>query len=197
MQNKKAIILFTKNPELGKVKTRLAKTIGNEKALDIYKKLLVHTQEIVTPVRADKFVFYSDSITEEDQWNAGSFYKKVQHGDDLGARMANAFQEIFCLGYESVCIIGSDCYELTSDIIDKAFLALETNETVIGPTFDGGYYLLGMNQFHETVFKNKTWSTDSVYIDTLTDFKNLNLSFSNLNKLSDIDEEKDLPQHWK
>ena len=197
MQNKKAIILFTKNPELGKVKTRLAKTIGNEKALYIYKKLLVHTQEIVTPVRADKFVFYSDSITEEDQWNAGSFYKKVQHGDDLGKRMAHAFQEIFHLGYESVCIIGSDCYELTSAIIEKAFLALETNETVIGPTFDGGYYLLGMNQFHETVFNNKTWSTDSVYIDTITDFKNLNLSFSTLNKLSDIDEEKDLPEHWK
>ncbi|WP_144893082.1 TIGR04282 family arsenosugar biosynthesis glycosyltransferase [Flavobacterium tiangeerense] len=197
MQNKKAIILFTKNPELGKVKTRLAKTIGNEKALYIYKKLLEHTQEIVTPVRADKFVFYSDSITKEDQWNAGSFYKKVQHGDDLGTRMAKAFQEIFCLGYESVCIIGSDCYELTSDIIEKAFLALETNETVIGPTFDGGYYLLGMNQFHETVFKNKTWSTDSVYMDTITDFKNLNLSFSNLNKLLDIDEEKDLPEHWK
>jgi rSAM/selenodomain-associated transferase 1 len=197
MQNKKAIILFTKNPELGKVKTRLAKTIGNEKALEIYKKLLVHTQEIVTPVQADKFVFYSDSITVEDQWNAGSFHKKVQDGDDLGKRMAHAFQEIFRLDYESVCIIGSDCYELTSAIIEKAFLALETNETVIGPTFDGGYYLLGMNQFHETVFNNKTWSTDTVYMDTITDFKNLNLSISTLNKLSDIDEEKDLPEHWK
>ena len=197
MRNKKAIILFTKNPELGKVKTRLAKTIGNEKALHIYKKLLVHTQEIVTPVQADKFVFYSDFITKDDQWDTASFHKKVQYGTDLGTKMANAFQEIFKLGYQSVCIIGSDCYELNTQGIEEAFSALEKNDTVIGPTFDGGYYLLGMNAYQEALFQDKTWSTDSVYTDTIRDFKNLRLSYFDLEKLSDIDEEQDLPVIWK
>lgn len=197
MQNKKALLLFTKNPELGKVKTRLAKTIGDEKALSIYKKLLHHTQAIVTPVTADKFVFYSDAITTDDQWNTSSFYKKLQNGSDLGERMSNAFKEVFSLGYESVCIIGSDCYELHSEIIEEAFQKLENCNSVIGPTFDGGYYLLGMNEWKETLFQNKIWSTETVYSDTIKDFENLQLSYSNLQKLSDIDEEKDIPQHWK
>lgn len=197
MQNKKALLLFTKNPELGKVKTRLAKTIGDEKALSIYKMLLNHTQDIVTPVNADKFVFYSDAITIDDQWNTSSFNKKLQKGSDLGERMANAFEEVFSLGYQSVCIIGSDCYELHSEIIENAFLKLEKFDCVIGPTFDGGYYLLGMNTWQETLFQYKTWSTESVYSETIQDFENLQLSYYNLPKLSDIDEEKDLPQHWK
>ena len=84
---KKAIILFTKNPELGKVKTRLAKTLGNEKALEIYKKLLLHTQQIVAPVFVDKFVFYSDEIIENDAWLNEVYRKKLQKGTDLGERI--------------------------------------------------------------------------------------------------------------
>ena len=197
MQNKNAIILFTKNPELGKVKTRLAKTIGNERALEIYKKLLNHTQEIVSVIEADKFVFYSDTITENDQWNTSEFYKKLQFNGDLGERMSAAFEEVFKLGYQSVCIIGSDCFELKPETIAEAFSKLELFDTVIGPTFDGGYYLLGMKKLHKELFQNKEWSTDSVFTDTDNDFKKMSLSSYNLVKLSDIDEEKDLPQHWK
>ncbi|MBQ0908367.1 TIGR04282 family arsenosugar biosynthesis glycosyltransferase [Flavobacterium sp. F-328] len=197
MQQKNAIILFTKNPELGKVKTRLAKTIGNEKALEIYKKLLHHTQTIVTPVAADKFLFYSDAIVRKDQWPETEFHKKVQHGSDLGERMKTAFQEVFSLGYTSVCIIGSDCYELTSTIIDDAFTQLETYDTVIGPTFDGGYYLLGMKKLHGFVFLNKTWSTETVYPDTIAGIQENSLTYFDLPKLTDIDEEKDLPLIWK
>ena len=130
MQNKNAIILFTKNPELGKVKTRLAKTIGNERALEIYKKLLTHTQSIVNPIDADKFVFYSDSINTDDQWSATDYYKKLQFDGDLGQRMAAAFQEVFSLGYQSICIIGSDCYELTSATIGEGFAKLANFDTV-------------------------------------------------------------------
>ena len=111
--------------------------------------------------------------------------------------MATAFKELFDLNYDSVCIIGSDCYELNSEIIEEAFQKLEKNDAVIGPTFDGGYYLLGMKALHPEIFQNKNWSTETVYSDTITDFKKLSLTYSNLVKLSDIDEEKDLPQHWK
>ncbi|MEC4004370.1 TIGR04282 family arsenosugar biosynthesis glycosyltransferase [Flavobacterium sp. SUN052] len=197
MKHKNAIILFTKNPELGKVKTRLAKTIGDEKALLIYKKLLNHTQSIVASIEQDKFVFYSDTINENDQWNEDGYYKKLQYNGDLGERMNAAFKEVFNLGYQSICIIGSDCYELNSEIIAEAFHKLENYEAVVGPTFDGGYYLLGMNKLHEQLFQNKAWSTDSVFIDTVSDFNTLHLSWHSLIKLSDIDEEKDLPEHWR
>lgn len=197
MQNKNAILLFTKNPELGKVKTRLAKTIGNERALEIYKKLLTHTQSIASPIDADKFVFYSDSINNDDQWSATDYYKKLQFNGDLGQRMAAAFEEVFSLGYQSVCIIGSDCFELTSAIISDAFSKLENHDVVIGPTYDGGYYLLGMKLLHEPLFQNKNWSTDTVFSDTINDFEKLAVTAYHLEKLSDIDEEKDLPEHWK
>lgn len=195
--HKNAIILFTKNPELGKVKTRLARTIGNDKALAIYKKLLAHTQIIVTPLQADKFVFYSDKINFDDDWSNDDFIKKVQSGADLGERMRHAFQSVFNQGYENICIIGSDCYELNTAIIATAFEKLNEYDTVIGPTFDGGYYLLGMKTFYPDFFENKIWSTETVFDDTIIDFKDLNLSYAVLTKLTDIDEEKDLPQHWK
>ena len=196
MKKKKALILFTKNPELGKVKTRLAKTIGNEKALEIYIKLLQHTKEIVIELDVDKFVFYSDNIIYDDIWEPSKFNKKVQVGADLGNRMLHAFGELFQSGYQSVCIIGSDCYELNSDIIAGAFDDLSRNDVVLGPTFDGGYYLLGMNKLVPELFENKNWSTETVYSETLVDLKKLALSLSTTVKLNDIDEEKDVPQHW-
>lgn len=197
MQHKKAIILFTKNPELGKVKTRLAKTIGNEKALEIYIKLLQHTRKIVEPLSVDKFVFYSENPIEKDEWDDKTYSKKAQHGNDLGVRMKNAFEEVFQQNYDSVCIIGSDCYELNTTIVEEAFEKLKIHDAVIGPTYDGGYYLLGMNSLRKELFENKQWSTDSVFVDTVTDFKKFNLNFFSLDKLHDIDEEKDVPSHWK
>ncbi|MBC7525104.1 MAG: TIGR04282 family arsenosugar biosynthesis glycosyltransferase [Flavobacterium sp.] len=197
MQTKAALILFTKNPELGKVKTRLAKTVGDKKALDIYCKLLVHTKNIVQNLPVDKFVFYSETIAENDLWEEANYYKKIQFGSDLGTRMKNAFKELFDLQYNSICIIGSDCYDLNSEIIKDAFDKLLTDDVVIGPTFDGGYYLLGMNKLHNKLFEIKTWSTESVYSETESDLELMSLQYSNLVKLTDIDEEKDLPQIWK
>lgn len=192
-----ALILFTKNPELGKAKTRLAKTIGDQKALEIYIKLLQHTRELVALLEVSKFLFYSDRIEENDAWNNDEYIKKVQKGADLGQRMQHAFEAAFDLGYKKVIIIGSDCYELNSKIVTQAFDSLNENDTVIGPTFDGGYYLLGMTQFHAELFQNINWSTETVFEETMTILKNNQLSSFSLEKLTDIDEEKDLPQHWR
>ena len=157
--SKNALIIFARNPELGKCKTRLAKVIGNEAALEIYKYLLNHTAEISEKIKADKFVFYSDDIKKEDLWSKDIFRKKLQYGTDLGARMENAFTELFQLNYEKVIIIGSDLLDLNTKHVDDAFQLLETNELVIGPAKDGGYYLLGMKTLHLNVFKNKDWGT--------------------------------------
>lgn len=196
MQSKKAILLFTRNPELGKVKTRIAKTLGNQKALEIYKKLLHHTREIVAHLKADKYVFYSDLIPKDDMWENDIFIKRMQRGTTLGDKMSIAFEEVFNNNYDSICIIGSDCYELNPTIIENAFQLLQVNDCVIGPTFDGGYYLLGMNKFHTELFQNIEWSTETVFEETLKICSKLNLKTVFTNKLNDVDTENDVPRQW-
>ena len=169
--HKNLLLIFTRNPELGKAKTRLAKTVGDETALEIYKFLLKKTRDISSKVTSDKAVYYSVKIRENDIWNENTFQKHQQVGEDLGFRMLNAFKNGFEAGYEKVMIIGSDLYDLTSENIENAFDELNNNDLVIGPAEDGGYYLLGMNSLEETIFKNKNWGTETVRKDTLYDLK--------------------------
>ena len=168
----------------------MAATIGDEKALLVYKHLLQHTKSITQHMPSAKFVFYADYINENDLWNG--FEKRLQTGDDLGERMSLAFAYLFNDGFTKVCIVGSDCYELTSEIITQAFKKLETTDVVVGPVLDGGYYLLGMNKMIPQLFINKVWSTDTVLSDTLKDAARLNLTSHQLPMLSDIDDENDL-----
>ncbi len=188
--SKNALIIFTRNPELGKCKTRLAKSIGEKSALDIYKYLLQHTAKISKEARADRYVFYSEDIKKEDLWDITTFRKKLQYGYDLGARMENAFSELFQMGYEKIVIIGSDLLDLTSSHIEKAFYSLNKNDVVIGPAKDGGYYLLGIKKLHPTIFKNKVWGTSTVLKDTLNDIQNC--TFDLLEELNDIDTFEDI-----
>jgi rSAM/selenodomain-associated transferase 1 len=194
MSKKRLLIIFVKNPELGKCKTRLAATIGNEKALNFYKNMLDRTKMLAEQVNADKAVYYSSFIDEKDLWpNQPPFYKSLQNQDpDLGAKMQSAFPEAFAGGYESVCIIGSDCYALDEEAINQAFNVLGNKDAVLGPSNDGGYYLLGLNQLYPEFFTNKEWSTDSVAPDSIQDFKKLSLDYELLEELTDIDNEGDL-----
>jgi rSAM/selenodomain-associated transferase 1 len=196
MQLKNLLIIFYRNPELGKVKTRLAKTLGDEKALAIYLKLSSHTRAITENLAIDKVVYYSNFVDTEDVWPNTTFQKKLQNGNDLGEKMNNAFVEGFQSGYERVCIIGTDCFELSRDIIKQAFDQLHTNDAVIGRAKDGGYYLLGMKKLILELFTNKTWSSDTVATDTIQNFKDLSLSYAQLAVLTDVDEEKDLPSNF-
>ena len=191
--SKKALIIFARNPELGKCKTRLAKTIGDEAALDVYKFLLNHTADISKQVDADKYVFYSENIQKNDLWDDVIFRKKLQKGNDLGERMLNAFNELFQMGYEKVAIIGSDLLELDAETINLAFSQLDHFDYVIGPAQDGGYYLLGMKHLYLKLFENKAWSTSTVLTDTLNDIKNSKVHL--LKELNDIDTFEDLKKH--
>ncbi|WP_296311253.1 TIGR04282 family arsenosugar biosynthesis glycosyltransferase [Winogradskyella sp. UBA3174] len=191
---KKALIIFTRNPELGKCKTRLAKTVGDESALNIYKYLLQHTADIAKKVNAARYVFYSQNINIKDIWSSDLFNKKLQKGEDLGLRMYNAFLELLDHGYEKVIIIGSDLLDLNETIIEQAFDELSLNDVVIGPADDGGYYLLGMKTMHQQLFKNKDWGTDTVRKATLNNLKNSSVSL--LDNLNDIDTFEDM-KHYK
>jgi uncharacterized protein len=187
----RGLIIFVKNPEPGKVKTRLARSIGDEAALVVYKRLLEHTREITSKVRAKRFVYYSSWIDGHDGWDQSKYEKQLQSGMDLGQRMANALSRVL-QDVGTAAIIGSDCFELTADIIDQAFAVLEHHDAVIGPARDGGYYLLGITQFHPELFAGKQWSTGTVYQDTVTDLSALGLSYAALPVLSDIDDIDDL-----
>ena len=190
---KNLLLVFTRNPELGKVKTRLAKTVGNATALKIYTFLLKRTRDIAVKVAADKAVYYSVKVRENDIWDASIFQKHQQVGEDLGIRMLHAFKNGFKAGYEKVIIIGSDLYDLTSETIENAIIALENNEVVIGPAEDGGYYLLGMNSLEEKIFKNKDWGTETVRKDTLEDLKDKKVFL--LGELNDVDVFEDIEHH--
>ncbi|WP_375580996.1 TIGR04282 family arsenosugar biosynthesis glycosyltransferase [Marivirga tractuosa] len=194
MNKKRLLIIFVKNPELGKCKTRLAATIGDEKALNFYRNMLKRTKDVAEKVDADKAIYYSSFIDDNDFWSSeSSFYKQLQNQNpDLGIKMQSAFEEAIDKGYESVCIIGSDCYALGEKVIEQAFKSLESKDAVLGPSNDGGYYLLGMNKLHQELFKNKEWSTESVAPDTIQDFNKLNLQYFLLEELTDIDNEEDL-----
>ena len=194
MGKKRLLIVFIKNPIPGKVKTRLASSIGNAEALAVYKQLLDHTFHVSKPLSMDKVVYYSDFIPDEDIWRTSGFSQELQRGYDLGERMMNAFITAFQQRYEAVTIIGSDCFELTTDILTAAFDELNTKDVVVGPALDGGYYLLGMTSLHRDLFLNKTWSSDTVLNDTLLNILESKLSFSLLPVLRDIDTEQDLKE---
>lgn len=190
--SKKAIIIFTRNPELGKCKTRLAKTIGDDAALNIYKHLLKHTADTTKTLNADKYVFYSEKIKKDDLWNNPIFKKKLQKGDDLGMRMENAFIDLFQSGYQKIIIVGSDLLDLKVEHINEAFEKLNEHDAVFGPAKDGGYYLLGLSNFQPCIFQNKPWSESNLLDVTLEELGQKNISLTLLETLNDIDTFEDL-----
>jgi len=192
MTNKKLLLLFVRNPELGKVKTRLAAAVGPEKALEIYLHLLHHTRNVTQHLPVDKLVYYADRIAQNDLWPEPQYQKRVQPEGDLGEKMEAAFAAAFADGYTSVVIIGSDCLQLTQEVVQQAFEKLQAHDVVVGPAEDGGYYLLGMKKLHPMLFRNKNWSTADVFPDTLHDILHLHLSYTLLPHLSDVDYVEDL-----
>lgn len=185
LKSKNLLLIFTRNPELGKVKTRLAKTVGDKAALNIYKFLLEHTKKVTQTLEIDKQVHYSAKIRENDIWDAKVYQKRLQEGEDLGKRMAKAFQDAFNEGYTKVAIIGSDLHDLSTQDISEAFDKLDTNEVVIGPATDGGYYLLGLSAMIPELFEDKVWGTETVFNDTLANIQHK--KYLLLNPKNDID----------
>ncbi|BDS12695.1 TIGR04282 family arsenosugar biosynthesis glycosyltransferase [Aureispira anguillae] len=194
INKKKSLMVFAKNPVLGTAKTRLAASVGDQKALEIYKFLLEYTAQITSKVNCERRVFYSTHTDLDDEFSNDLFSKTVQIQGDLGQKMYAAFEQMFKEGYQQVIIIGSDCYELSTEIISQAFEALDQHNFVIGPANDGGYYLLGMRQLESVIFNHKKWSQERLYHDTLIDLEALGYSYAELPMLSDVDYLEDLPE---
>ncbi|MEM7381807.1 MAG: TIGR04282 family arsenosugar biosynthesis glycosyltransferase, partial [Bacteroidota bacterium] len=188
---RETLIIFAKNPELGKVKTRLAYTVGDEKALAIYKRLLEHTKAVSLPLPVNKKVYFTKIPSDSNYWGE-PFGHKTQAKGELGDKLKRALSDELTKS-EKVCLIGTDCAELSTEILLTSFESLNNHDLVIGPARDGGYYLIGMKQYHKSLFEEIKWSTKVVFEQTVDKANALGLTVYELPKLSDIDTEED----WK
>ena len=189
---KSIVLVFAKAPISGTVKTRLAFVIGNKKALWIYKKLLYKTDSELKKLSQDVVVFYHGGPSTIFKKIFLAFQKKSQLGEDLGERMKSAFQWGFDKGYEKILIIGTDLWDLSKPLLENAFKQLDSNDYVIGPASDGGYYLLGCKKFTKHLFTEKKWGSPDVYHQTMKEL--MGKSVAILDEKNDIDTFEDLEQ---
>lgn len=190
------LIIFLKYPEPGKVKTRLGKVIGYENAADVYSVFIKHLLSTFADSNTYKItVYYSPKERGDDILKLLNIDDiKHQEGKNLGERLSHAFESSFLNGYINTIIIGTDCIELTNDDIEMAFTYLSGSfDSVIGPTNDGGYYLLGFsNNNHPYLFENIDWSTEKVFKQTIERIKQSEIKNKVLNYYNDIDEISDI-----
>jgi len=192
------LLIFTKNPIAGKVKTRLAKGIGDIAALEVYKILLDHTRKVTAALQVNKHVYYAWKIVQDDLWEGNNFQKRLQVEGDLGEKMQAAFTEGFREGYERIIVIGSDLYDLETQDLENAFNELDQHDYVIGPAKDGGYYLLGMKSLNTALFKDKAWSTSSVFEQSLREISENSYKVLPLkNDIDMLEDIKDIPAFQK
>ena len=186
------LIIFSKNPVAGRVKTRLASSIGDPEALRVYETLRGLTEKATSAADAEKAIFYSDFIPETDLFLTGNVTAHLQDGGDLGKRMHRAFLKGFELGFHRVVLIGTDCPELSTFLIDRAFQCLTEDDMVMGPARDGGFYLVGLTRPFPELFLDRTWSTPEVLNDSLRIAREHHSGCTLLPALSDIDTIDDL-----
>ncbi len=186
-----SLIIFAKNPVAGNVKTRLAKDIGEEEALNVYKWLLHCTSSAIENLKFTRTVYFDNLPDKSDLPDFAEFQWRLQEGQDLGEKMKNAFQSEFERA-EKVIIIGSDCPDITDVHLTSALDLLDHNDAVVGPASDGGYYLLGLNSLHTTLFDGISWSSDEVLELTIDKLEQSGLTFALLEELTDIDTVEDL-----
>ncbi len=186
MENRK-LLIFTKNPIAGTVKTRISRVKGDDVALEVYQKLLQYTCQISMKVKAERTVFFNDHIESNGIWNENHFRKQMQVAGNLGLKMSAAFKNAFLSGCNKAVIIGSDCAEISENDIEQAFQLLDQSDFVIGPAVDGGYYLLGMKKFHKFIFENMPWSQEKLHAATVACISENGFDYRSLDTKSDID----------
>ena len=194
----KCILFFLRAPEKGRVKTRLAKFLGDEAALSLYQSFVLDTLDMLVRTRYPIIAcgHPKKKIRSIDTWLGGRLPCWPQTGDSLGHKMANAFSRAFSEGFGRAVLIGSDIPDLPSRIIEQAFLAMDDQRAALGPSRDGGYYLVA---FHASavfteVFEDIPWGTEKVLEQTLKVFKAHNTPVCLLEPWQDLDTAEDLKE---
>ena len=184
------IIVLAKAPILGEVKTRIGKNIGMERSKWIYEQLLSHTSNVTKKTKIKTVLFKNKNHEKLETLFKHSIASKFQLGRSLGEKMENAFQWAFKKKYKKIILIGADLWTLNEKIIIDSFKLLDKFNLVIGPSYDGGYFLIGMKKPNENIFKNIPWSTNNVLEKTISKMKTRKISFLEIAK--DIDSFSDL-----
>ena len=186
------LIVFVKAPRPGTVKTRVARTAGAERACAIYREMVATVLHKFASIRSVQLRFAPDDAAEEIKpWLREGWVAVPQGQGELGERLQRAFVESFAVGVERVVIVGSDCPEVKSGDIRTAWKELKSNDLVIGPAVDGGYWLIGLRALHPELFRAIAWSSDQVLAQTLAQAESIGLRAQLLRILSDIDTEED------
>lgn len=196
------IIIFAKAPQPGLAKTRLIPALGISGSAKLAHRMLTHTLEHAIAADIGQVELCVTPSFHTPAWQTFNLPIGIQLSEqgegDLGQRMARATQRAITLG-DSVILIGTDCPSLDSIQLRKASYSLANMDAVITPAFDGGYVLLGLHQFHASLFNNIAWSTDSVATTTKHRLALLDWKVHLNDKLHDIDEPSDLqwlPDSW-
>jgi rSAM/selenodomain-associated transferase 1 len=196
MDGPSLILLFVKAPIKGRVKSRLASALSDEAAVELYRSFVL---DILATVDASSHpcricIYPPDAREFIAAWLGHRRQYVPQSGDDLGSRMANAFQEAFASGVSRAVLIGSDVPDLPAEVIADAFAGLQGNDAVIGPAVDGGYYLIGFRNdtFRPDVFQDIRWGTDSVLRETRERFIRAGSRVHNVRQWQDVDTVEDL-----
>jgi hypothetical protein len=204
--NRTALILFARHPEPGRVKTRLAKHMGDQAACDLYEKLLRLSLGVLGDFRrlaprTDVFVAITpaESLSAFRDRFATPWTLTAQEGRHLGERMASAFLDLFRRGYDRVLLVGSDLPDLSAQGLQSAFRALDDADAVVGPAQDGGFYAVGLRRPCPKAFQDPQWGTPDVFERTLAALKAEGLSIRLLPVRRDVDRPEDLSalqRHW-
>jgi uncharacterized protein len=194
---RECLIIFTRYPEPGKVKTRLIPALGAVGAATLHQRMTEHTLQQARALRQTRSLsievwFTGGSVLQMQEWLGTDVEVQPQPTGNLGDRMAEAFKSAFCKGYSSAVLIGTDCPDLNTAVMEESFSALKHEEVVIGPALDGGYYLIGMRYINRKLFVGISWSTQVVLQQTLSIAKHLNLGVVLLSSLNDIDTPEDI-----
>lgn len=195
------LILFTRFPEPGTTKTRLIPAFGPEGAAELQRELTEQALCLARTLRertgAEIEVRFTGAAAERfHAWLGDDLRCQEQVGNDLGARMANAFADAFAEGSERVVLIGIDCPFLRAHHLQHALAALSSHDVVLGPAVDGGYTLVGLSAPRPELFREMTWSTGKVFQTTCERIRANSLRLALLPRLSDIDRPEDVAE-WR
>lgn len=188
---KNHLLVFAKYPEAGRVKTRLALTVGTERAAELYRMMVNTVLRKTTPKNNSYQLQLCYDPPEKEaafrRWLPDISDWLAQQGTHLGERLQHAFHNAFLQGSKTVIVIGTDCIDIDQPILEAAFESLAAYDVVVGPASDGGYYLIGMKAHTPQLFDGISWSTERVFQETIQKSKALGLSIKTLPILSDID----------
>lgn len=197
------IIIFAKAPQPGFAKTRLIPALGEEGAAELAQQMLLHTLHEALAADIGPVELCITPKINDAAWHGIQLSKGIDISDqgegDLGARLARAARRRAEQG-QSVLLIGTDCVEMSADLLRKAAQILHEHDAVIHCTIDGGYALLGLRQFSPSLFINMPWSTDAVASTTIACIGQLGWSVHVGKMLHDVDEPQDLkyfPDQWR